>query len=116
MAEVIVLTILGMVTVMVVVYVVGLVIKLTGKIMVSREQKAKAAKAAAAQTAAPAPAPAAAPAPAPAPAADNGKIIAVITAAVAAYLGTSPSNLVVKPISTSGGWALAGRLDNIKTI
>ena len=114
MAEVIVLTILGMVTVMLVVYVVGLVIKLTGKIMVSREQKAKAAKAAAAQAAAPAPAPAAAPAPA--PAADNGKIIAVITAAVAAYLGTSPSNLVVKPISTSGRWALAGRLDNIKTI
>lgn len=62
-------------------------------------------------------APAAQAAPAAAPAAADDSLIAVISAAIAAYEGGSPNNLVVRKISRISGettaWGDAGRADCI---
>ena len=44
---------------------------------------------------------------------EDEAIVAVLAAAVAAYLNTSPDRvrLVVRPIQTSAAWAQAGRLE-----
>ena len=97
MVDALVLTILGMGTVVIVLYIISLMIRLMGKVVGSKK-------------------PAAAAAPAAAPKADDTKIVAVITAAIAAYLGTSPSNLVVRPVYTSDSWALVGRMENTKKL
>ena len=111
MQDALVLTVLGMGTVIVVLYIISLMIRLTGKIVASKAPKA--APAPAATKAAPAAAPAAA---APAPVVDDAKTIAVIAAAVAAYLGTSPANLVVRPISVSNNWSYVGRIENTRSL
>ena len=107
MVDALVLTILGMGTVVIVLYIISLMIRLMGKVVGSKKPAAAAA---------PAAAPKAVAAPAAAPKADDTKVIAVITAAIAAYLGTSPSNLVVRPVYTSDSWALVGRLENTKKL
>ena len=106
MVDAIVLTILGMGTVVIVLYIISLMIRLMGKVVGSKKPAA-AAPAAAPKAAAPAAA---------APKADDTKVIAVITAAIAAYLGTSPSNLVVRPVCTSSNWGLVGRMENTKKL
>ena len=111
MQDALVLTVLGMGVVIIVLYIISLMIRLTGKIVSSRP--AKAAPAPAATKAAPAAAPAAAAA---APVVDDAKTIAVIAAAVAAYLGTSPANLVVRPISVSNNWSYVGRIENTRSL
>lgn len=115
MTDAFVLTILGMATVLIVLFVISLMIRFLGNIV---GNKVKSAPAAAAPAAKAAPAKAAAPAPAAAPA-DDTKVVAVITAAIAAYLGTSPCYLGVinvKPASVSSPWSTVGRLENTKKI
>ena len=70
MVDAIVLTILGMGTVVIVLYIISLMIRLMGKVVGSKKPAAAAAPAAAPK--------AAAPAPAAAPKADDTKIVAVI--------------------------------------
>lgn len=78
----------------------------------------KAKKQAAIEAPAPAPAQIAPPAPAPAQE-DDGELAAVITAAVAAMMGTSQSGIVVRSIRRVGvnvpSWNAAGRNDIINT-
>ena len=112
MQDALVLTVLGMGTVIVVLYIISLMIRLNGRLVASRSAKAAPAPAAT-KAAAPAAAPAAA---APAPVVDDAKTIAVIAAAVAAYLGTSPANLVVRPISVSNNWSYVGRIENTRSL
>ncbi len=111
MQDALVLTVLGMGTVICVLYIISLMIRLNGKLVGNKA--AKAASAPAATKAAPAAAPAAA---APAPVVDDAKTIAVIAAAVAAYLGTSPANLIVRPISVSNNWSYVGRIENTRSL
>jgi len=115
MQDALVLTVLGMGTVLIVLFIISLMIRLSGKIVGSNKQAPKAA-APAAVKAAPAAVPAAAAPAAPAAAAGDDKTIAVIAAAVAAYLGTSPANLIVRPVSVSNNWSYVGRIENTRSI
>lgn len=102
------LAVLGMGIVLFVLFVLNLI--LMGMGIVFGEKK-KAAPVPAAATAAPAPA-----APA-APAEDDGEVMAVITAAINAYLAGSSSQLVVRPYLTSapeGGWTVAAKTQILK--
>ena len=110
MQDALVLTVLGMGTVLIVLYILSLMIRLSGKIVGNK--KSAAAPAAKAAPAAVKAAPAAAAAPA--AKTDDSAVVAVIAAAVAAYLGTSTSNLVVRPVTVSSAWSAAGMLENTK--
>jgi sodium pump decarboxylase gamma subunit len=96
-------------TVLIVLFVISLMIRLLGNIFGKKSASAPAA-------AAPKAAPAAAPAAPAAPKGDDTQIIAVITAAVAAYLNTSPSSLVVRPLAVSAAWTQVSRIENTKKI
>ncbi len=109
MQDALVLTVLGMGTVLCVLFIISVMIRITGSIVNSRNAKAAPATAAPAATKA-------APAAAAAAPADDAKTIAVIAAAVAAYLGTSPENLIVRPISVSNNWSYVGRIENTRSL
>lgn len=105
--DAVILAVLGMGTVMILLFVIQIMINILGKIFGPKtnvQQDPKPAGAAATQSA---------PAAAPAASGTEEEIVAVLTAAVAAYLGTSADNvrLVVRPIQTSAAWAQAGRLE-----
>lgn len=104
--DAVVLSVLGMGTVLILLFVLQLVINILSKVFPEKSSKPdpKPAGAAATQSA---------PAAAPAASGTEEEIVAVLTAAVAAYLGTSADNvrLVVRPIQTSAAWAQAGRLE-----
>jgi len=90
-------------TVLIVLYILSLMIRLSGKIVGNK--KSAAAPAAKAAPAAVKAAPAAAAAPA--AKTDDSAVVAVIAAAVAAYL-------VVRPVTVSSAWSADGMLENTK--
>ena len=97
-------TLLGMGTVMIVLYVINLMIRLMGRIFSAKKVPEP-----------PAPVnPASVPAVS-ADGMDDGELIAVITAAISAQMGSS-SRLVVRPNATIGGWASAGRSENTQKL
>lgn len=110
-------TLLGLGTTFVILCLIWLILSIMGRIMTG-SNKAKAAKAAAAATV-----PAAAPAVAAAPAenlASDAQLVAVITAAIAAYEGAQgASNLVVRNITRVTGagsaWSHAGSMDCLES-
>ncbi|MBQ9015747.1 MAG: OadG family protein [Firmicutes bacterium] len=92
-------------------------IAIMGKVLGAAESRKKAAAAPAAS--APAAAPAKAAPAAAAPAAADDSLIAVIAAAIAAYEGGSPDNLVVRKITRLSGemtpWGTAANLARMET-
>ena len=105
--DAVILAVLGMGTVMILLFVLQIFINIINKILPAKdEKKLDPNPAGAAPTQA-------APAAAPAMGGTQEEIVAVLTAAVAAYLGTSADKvrLVVRPMQTSSAWAQAGRLE-----
>ena len=109
MRDAVILAVLGMGTVMILLYVINLMILVLGKVFGPKQTKKTENPKQGGAASSPA---AAAPAQAAAPTEDEA-IGAVLAAAVAAYLNTSPDRvrLVVRPIQTSAAWAQAGRLE-----
>ncbi|MBQ7604970.1 MAG: OadG family protein [Firmicutes bacterium] len=109
-------TLLGLGTTFVILCLIWLILSIMGKVMTAGKAK-KAAPAAEAVTTAPAAAPAAAPAE---NLAGDAQLVAVITAAIAAYEGSQSANsLVVRNITRVTGagsaWSHAGSMDCLES-
>ena len=109
MRDAVILAVLGMGTVLILLFVINLMIVAIGKLFGPKEtKKIENPKPGGAVSS-----PAAAAPVTPAASSKDEAIVAVLAAAVAAYLNTSPDRvrLVVRPIQTSAAWAQAGRLE-----
>ena len=107
MRDAVILAVLGMGTVLILLFVINLMIVAIGKLFGPKEtKKIENPKQGGAVSSPAAPV-------TPAASSKDEAIVAVLAAAVAAYLNTSPDRvrLVVRPIQTSAAWAQAGRLE-----